>query len=352
MLPLIEDEFGVTHGKAASILAVNGVGYGLSLFFAGSLASFLGPKKSILLATILSGVTMLLFSFARSFELYYVLAFVLGVALGVYMPSVIPLITDHYEERLWSNAIGIHGSAPSVSVFLAPFIALGILAILPWRAVFALPGIVFLFCALIFYFVTDEVTLGKEKHFFIGSLLKQRAVWVMGIIWIFSAGANIGLYLVIPLYLVKELSLNIDYANTIFGFSRLGGAILTIIAGFFVDRFSLKKACFFLVLCTGILTMLLAISSVKWTPLCLFLQACISPAIFPVGFVTIAKLFNREQRGHATGFVVSIGMVGTGLVPYLVGLSGDYWSFRIGIFLVGILTALSSGLLYTLKELE
>jgi len=352
VLPLIEDEFVVTHGRAASILAVSGIGYGLSLFFAGTVASFLGPKKSILLSTILSGVTMLLFSLARTFEVYYVLAFILGVALGVYMPSVMPLITDHYEERLWSKAIGIHGSAPSVSVFSAPFIALGILSLLPWRAVFVLPGIVFLLCGLLFYFVTDEVTLGKEKHFFIGSLLKQRAIWVMGILWIFSAGANIGLYLVIPLYLVKELSLNIDYANTIFGFSRLGGAILTIVSGFFVDRFSLKRACFFLVASTGILTMLLAISSVRWTPLFLFLQACISPTFFLVGFVALAKLFDRDQRGHATGFVVSIGILGTGVVPYVVGLSGDYWSFRIGIFLVGMFTALSSGLLYTLKELE
>ena len=174
----------------------------------------------------------------------------------------------------------------------------------------------------------------------------------MGIIWIFSAGANIGLYYIIPLYLVKELSLDMDYANTIFGLSRLGGAVLTIAAGFFVDRVSLKKACFVLVLATGIFTVLLALSNVRWTPVFLFLQACISPTFFVVGFVVVAKMFNQEQRGQATGFVVTIGMIGTGLVPYFLGLSGDYYSFRVGILVLGILTALSSGLLYTLKELQ
>jgi MFS family permease len=134
--------------------------------------------------------------------------------------------------------------------------------------------------------------------------------------------------------------------------SRLGGAILTIVAGFFVDRFSLKRACFVLVLATGILTMLLGVSGARWVPVSLFLQACISPTVFPVGYVAVAKMFGKEQRGQATGFVITIGMIGTGLVPYLLGLSGDYWGFRVGIFVLGILTALSSGLFYTLKELE
>jgi MFS transporter, NNP family, nitrate/nitrite transporter len=352
VLPLIEDEFVVSHAKATSIFTVNGIGYTLSLFLSGTFASLLGPRKSILLATVVSGVALLLFPLVRIFEFYYVLAFVLGMSLGVYMPSVIPLITDYYEERLWSNAIAIHGSAPSVSIFLTPFVAVAILAFFPWRAVFILPGLVFLVCAVIFYFVTDDVTLGKEKNYFLGSLFRQRPIWAMGIVWIFAAGANIGLYFVIPLFLVKELSLDMDYANTIFGLSRLGGAILTIVAGFFVDRFSLKRACFVLVLATGILTMLLGVSGARWVPVSLFLQACISPTVFPVGYVAVAKMFSKEQRGQATGFVITIGMIGTGLVPYLLGLSGDYWSFRVGIFVLGILTALSSGLFYTLKELE
>jgi len=42
----------------------------------------------------------------------------------------------------------------------------------------------------------------------------------------------------------------------------------------------------------------------------------------------------------------------TGLVPYFLGLSGDFGSFRIGIFVLGVLTAMSSGLLWLLRDLE
>ena len=352
VLPIVEDEFAVSHSQAASIFTVTGLGYALSLFFSGTYASLLGPRRAILFATAVSGIMLLLIPFVRVFELFYVLGFILGVSLGAYIPSVIPFITAYYAEDVWGKAIAVHGSAPSVAVFLTPFIALAILSFLPWRGVFVLPGVAFLCCTLIFFFISRGATLGKGKDVFLASLLKSKAIWIMGIVSLFAAGANIGLYYIIPLYLVKELYLPMDYANSIFGISRLGGAVVTIVAGFFVDRISLKKVSFGLVFATGILTILITLSGAKWIGLFLFLQASISPAFFPFGYVAVARLFNQEQRGQAAGFVITIGMIGTGLVPYFLGLSGDLASFRLGIFVLGICTALSSGLLYFLKELK
>lgn len=99
VLPLIEDEFVVTHARATSIFTVNGIGYTLSLFLSGIFARLLGARKSILLATIVTGIALLLFPLVRTFELYYALAFVLGMSLGVYMPSVIPLTTDFHVPK-------------------------------------------------------------------------------------------------------------------------------------------------------------------------------------------------------------------------------------------------------------
>jgi MFS family permease len=352
VLPIVEDEFAVSHAKAASIFTVTGIGYALAVFFSGTFSRLLGPRKSILFATATSGLMLLLIPLVRVFELFYVLGFIMGVSLGAYIPSAIPFITAYYAEHVWGKAIAVHGSAPSVAVFLTPFIALGILSFLPWRSVFLLPGLAFLACAVIFFFISGDTTLDKGKQVFLASHLRSRAIWIMGIVSLFSAGANIGLYYIIPLYLVKELYLPMDYANSIFGISRLGGALITILAGFFVDRISLKKVSFGLVLATGILTILITIAGPRWIGLFLFLQASISPAFFPVGYVAVAKLFDQEQRGQATGFVITIGMIGTGLVPYFLGLSGDLASFRIGIFLLGICTALSSGLLWFLRELK
>jgi MFS family permease len=352
ILPLIEDEFGVAHARATSILTFIALGYGTSLFFSGAFAGLLGSRKSILLSTAVSGAVFLLIPTVTIFQVLYPLGFVQGMAAGLYLPSMIPLITDYYEEKLWGKAIAVHGSAPSLAILAAPFIALFLLTFFEWRGVFLLLGSAMCLCALAFYTVTSEVETGRTESYFLGTILKRRAFWIMGTVWIFAAGCNLGLYLVIPLYLIKELAVDMENANLILGMSRLGGAILTILAGLFVDRLSLKRSAFVLVLLSGIFTVLSAVKNILLVKVFLFLQATVSPTVFPIILVAVPKLFGKEERGQATGFIVTLGMIGTGVIPYLLGLSGDHLSFRFGIFVLGTATACCSGLLFFLKELE
>lgn len=351
ILPLIEDEFGVTHATATSIFSFISVGYAVSLFFSGALGRVFGYRRLIFLSALLSGGVFCLIPAVRVFPILYPSCFVLGIAAGLYLPSVIPLITDYYEERLWGKVIAAHGSAPSVAVFAAPFIALFLLSFVSWRGAFAVLGVITFLSAVIFYFITDEIRTEKAKSYFIFHILKRREFWIMGIVWVFSAGCNLGLYLVIPLYLVKELSMDMEHANAIFGASRFGGAVLTLLAGFFVDRFSLKKSLFLLMFFSGILTMLLTVRDMRLVKVFLFVQATVSPVAFPIGMVAIPKLFQKEERGHATAFIITLGMIGTGVIPYLLGLSGDLLTFRFGILMLGVLTALCAGFVLMLKEL-
>jgi MFS family permease len=174
----------------------------------------------------------------------------------------------------------------------------------------------------------------------------------MGTLWIFCSGCVLGLYFVLPLYLVKELGMTVQYANSIFGLSRIGMVLIAIAAGFFVDRLNLKKSLFLIVLFTGLMTILLATKDIRWINTLLFVQATISGAFPPLTLVAISRMFDRETRGQATGFIVTVGMVGTGIIPYLIGLTGDLASFRLGIFLLGACTVLASSLLFFLDELR
>ena len=166
-------------------------------------------------------------------------------------------------------------------------------------------------------------------------------------------GSSLGLYFVTPLYLVKELRLDVSYANTIFGISRIATAIAAISVGFYVDRFNLRKTLFLIVFLGGLLTVALGLSSVQWIAVVLFVQALVVVGFFPVAFVAIARIFDRESRGQAVGFVATLNVLfGSGVIPYLLGLSGDFVGFRFGICLLGIMTTLASSLVYVLKELK
>ena len=120
-----------------------------------------------------------------------------------------------------------------------------------------------------------------------------------------------------------------------------------------MGRFNLRKIMFIVMFITGALTVLMGLVSVRYIGIVLFLQAFFVTAFFPAGLIAIAKTFSREMRSLATGIILAVS-IGSGgeIIPYLLGVSGDTISFRLGITILGILRALSSRLIFNLKELE
>jgi len=351
IMPLIEDEFIISHAKASSIVALNSLGYAISLFLSGIFSGLVGYKRSIITSLLISTCVFFFIPFVRQFSYLSLCAFTLGLSTGIYLPSIIPLITHYFEEKTWGKAIAIHDTAASVSIFSAPFIALFLLNFFAWRGIFYVFSVAFILCTLLFYFFTSEVKTQKTRENIFVALMKEKSLWIMFIIWSFSTSANLGIYFVIPLYLTKELGIDIGYANKIFGLSRIGGIAVAIMTGFIVDRFSLKKTIFFLMLTTGLLTLFLAFKDIRIIQASLFFQAACASGFFPIGLVAISRIFKGSQRSMATGFIVTIAIIfGTGIIPYGLGLAGDLVSFRFGIFLLGLLVAGASTFTFLLKS--
>jgi hypothetical protein len=83
------------------------------------------------------------------------------------------------------------------------------------------------------------------------------------------------------------------------------------------------------------------------------LQAVLVTGFFPVGLVAIARMFSREMKSMATGFILTMAIaLGVGVIPYFLGISGDLVSFKFGIAIFGILVTLSSGLVFYLKGFQ
>ncbi len=353
LMPLIEDEFAIRHARASSFFMFNALGYGAALLLAGTYAGQYGYKRSILVSIILAACAFFLIPFVNSFTLLCVISVVLGLATGIYLPSVIPMITAYYNRRTWGKAIAIHDSAASVSIFAAPFIVLFLMQYISWRQIFDVFGVLSLVCAGLFYIAAQEVKVPPPDHRVHGNLFRSLSLWMISLLWIFASGANLGVYFILPLYLVKELHMDGGHANELFGFSRVGGVFVAIFVGFVVDRFSLKKTMFWLMLTTGILTVCLTFTGGRALEIFLYLQAAVGFGFFPVGLVALSRLFPESLRGRATGYVVTLGVVfGLGVIPYLLGLAGDHFSFRSGILIMGFLAMLSSLLTVFLRNLD
>ncbi len=351
VLPFIEDEFHISHAKASSIFIFQSLGYGISIFFSGLFSGTFGYKRSIIVSLIVSAFMFLLVPFTESFNVLYALSFIIGLATGIYIPAVIPFITAYYEEKLWGKSIAIHDSSASIGVLGVPIIALFLLQFFQWRGIFSVLGAVFILAAVIFYFLFDELKVEKANKTDLHNFIRREALWTMSIIWIFAASNSLGIYSITPLYLTKELHLDIGYANTIFGISRLGGCVAAIGSGFLASRLSIRKIMASTLVISGVFTIFLALAGVRFIGLALFLQATFIYGFFPAGYIALSRMFEMNIRSIAIGFISGCGViVGWGITPYLLGLSGDLLSFKFGILMLGIGTIMASRLVHLLKE--
>ena len=345
ILPLIEDTLSISHGEAGGLFTSLAMGYSLALLLVGRFASVWGYRRTVVYGFVGTGLVFLGLQWAESYLTFHILFFLLGIATGTYIPSILPIITETYESRHWGKALGIHDSAASLSIFSIPIlVALG-LHFLSWRTLLLLLGAASLLLPVYFWKVSIEPKHETSQQGSpVADLFKRRPIWIIGLLWIFAAGSCLGVYSILPLYLIKERGIDFHFANTLFGISRVGGVFVSIFIGFLTDRFGYR---FMLILClvtTGLSTIGLALSStLPMILVTLILQATLSVGFFPAGLAALSNLTPLSERSMAIGVAVSIGMIfGMGFTPLLLGIIADHLSFQVGILWLGILTTFSS----------
>jgi len=349
ILPLIEDEFLVRHAKATALVSLFALGGAISAFGSGVFAGRIGYKRFILGCLAASVMVFLLIPHVRTFSQLAVLLFVLGFVWGIYFPCVIPIVTSHFAPSVWGRALAIQDSGASLSALAAPLLATLMLKFVSWRQFFYVFAAAYVVSGAAFLFFAKEVKVEGRLTGSLRNLLKGRSVWILAIMWIFASGALWGVYQVTPLYFTKELSLSVQYANTIFGLSRLGGVVFGVTMGFVVDRFNLKKSMFIVMFLTGLFTMLIGHTNLTIVEIAMFFQGTAIMGFFAVGLMAISRTFRMEERSTASGLLTTVAAVfGSGILPYLFGLAGDHLSFRFGMLVFGALVILASGLVYFL----
>jgi MFS family permease len=235
-------------------------------------------------------------------------------------------------------------------VFGAPLLAILLLKFLSWRQIYYTFAAAYVFTGVLFLLFSNEVKVERRLKGYLWNTLKSPSLWILAIIWTFATGAFMAVYQVTPLYLTKELSFSGQYANTIFGLSRIGGVIFGVIMGFAADRFDLKKGMFIVLCVTGVFTMLIGHRNLIIVQIALFLQGTAIMGFFATGLMAISRMFRMEERSIAAGVVSTVsGVFGSAVLPYLFGLAGDHVSFRFGMLTFGALVVLASGLVYFLR---
>jgi predicted MFS family arabinose efflux permease len=353
LLPVIEDELGISHALAGSVFTFLAVGYTITLLLSGLLSPRIGYKRSIVLGFAISVTAVFCLKYAATYHALVTASLFIGLGAGIYLPSAIPLVTVIFGRRNWGKAIAFHDTAATFSILAIPILTAFALRFFYWRDIFVILGAACLIVLISFWAFSPDPRPQEESGAGFSRLLGRRDFWIIAILWIFGASNGLGLYNVIPLFMVKERGMDLEMANTILGLSRVGGLLMVIMAGFLVDRYGVKRILFLALVSTGLSTMGLAVAQgFRLLVAMLMVQATVSSLFFPAALVGISKLTNFNERSIFTGGTIAMGVVvGVGITPVMLGAVADVWNFQTGILVLGVITTLSCIVLRDLQRI-
>lgn len=352
LLPTVEKELAISHKQAGLLFFLISAGYLTGLLSSGFVSSRSTHRRTILLSSAGVGISLLGVSLVTEMWAMQIGLIALGLASGFYMPSAIATITSLIDRRHWGKAIAIHELAPNLAFFLSPFVAELFLRWGSWRAALGCLGTLSLIACAIFSrsgrggdFPGQSPASGA-----VGELIRLPTFWLMILLFGLGVSSTVGIYAMLPLYLVTERHLEPSWANTIVAFSRAHGPILGMLGGWASDKLGAKQTIVISMMFTGVMTLLLGLISDRWISAVVLLQPLLAVWFFPAAFAAVAMIAPASSRNLAVGFTVPFGfLIGGGAIPTFIGAMGDAGSFANGLMITGALIGAGALLSLLLK---
>ncbi|MFB3886605.1 MAG: nitrate/nitrite transporter [Thermodesulfobacteriota bacterium] len=340
LMPTVEEELKIGHEEAGFLFFLISLGYCLMLLGSGLISSRFTHRRTIIFSSLAVGGALLIAGLSSNLWGIRFGFLLVGMAAGIYMPSGIATITGLVSSRDWGKAMGVHELAPNLSFMAAPLIAEVLLRTYSWQGVLIVIGIASMASSGIF------ACFGKGGDFrgeppnarVIRSILTEPSFWIMIFFFALGVAGTLGVYSMIPLYLVSERGMDRTWVNTLFGLSRvlmIGGGLF---AGWMTDRMGLKRTLKAVFLSTGLVTALLGMASDSWIIILIFIQPLLASCFFPAGFAALPRMGSARFKNVAVSFTIPFGyLLGGGAIPAGLGFIGEAGSFSLGFAILGSL---------------
>jgi NNP family nitrate/nitrite transporter-like MFS transporter len=321
----------------------------------GSLGDSLGRTRSMALSVLCySGFTLACY-FAESLWSVQLAMIVLGFCAGLNQPSVVATTAAIVRREDWGKALSIQQMGPRLTYVIAPFLAVGLLAVFSWQTSLAVLGVFMALCGIAFLFWGNcGGFAGTPPN---PSLLRivfgTRSFWIMVVLLALGIGAQAGLYTMIPLYLTSERGFTSAQANLILGLAGIAPLVTAFLAGWLTDRMGEKRALLLFMVLTGATAIVVGSVSGAALVASIIVLSTLSACFFPPAFSALSRIVQPNLRNLAAGFGPPIAfMLGGGLLPLALGYMGQAYTIGLGIVLTGAAVALGAFVVLGLRLLD
>lgn len=338
LMPAIEKDLMIGHGQAGTFFFFVSAGLFISLLLSGAVNSMISHRSTIVLSSTVLGIALMAMALTRDVWQIYLCLFLWGMAGGLYLPSGIATLTRRIDPAHWGKALAVHELAPNVSFVAVPILVEVLFRWFSWRGIPAFFGAAAVLMGLVFarygkggMFRGETPNLETYR-----SLFRNPSFWVMILLFTVGITGTLGIFTMLPLYLVSERGMERELANNLIGLTRIPCIFVPFLGGWIADRMGARQTIFGVLVLAGLVTVLLGLAPDSWIVPILFLQPVVAVCFFPAGFAAIASIGPASQRNYAVSLTsASSLLLGAGVVPVGLGLLGDHASFAAGISLAG-----------------
>jgi predicted MFS family arabinose efflux permease len=318
---------GLSPSQIGLMIAVQNVGFGLSVWLTGALADTLPKPRLLMVGSLVLAVSFLTFYVSPLFWLNLIVMFLIGVGIGSYEGTTDAMLFDLHEER-----------APFYININHLFVTIGSLVIavyliflqMNWRVSLVQSGVAVLCLAVFFAFVLLPPSKWKQPSYRqrMRVLSSSHLVALLFAATILAVGTELGTVGILSTFLAdvrgfSEFASKMGLVVFLAGMA-IGRLVIGSIAG--VDRVPRYAALLF-GLAVIFLTVLFFIPLEVGTYLVVFLAGFSMSALLPL-MLSYAGTRFREMSGTVMGTIKVAIPIGGALLPFAMSLVAKGSSFQ------------------------
>ena len=353
-MPLISKEFSLSPEQVGYLFSAFFISYTVFQIPGGYLSDKVGPKKVLLVALVWWSIMTMATGVARTFSQFFIVRVLFGIGEGLQPPCAFKLNSNWFPNQERATANAIFTSACSFGPAIAPSIAVAIIGLWGWHALFYIFGALgFVIMPLLYFFVKnspeEDPDISKEELEYIKSgqteivtqatdseevglmsVLKNRNIVLLALTYFGFMCAFFGLLSWLPSYLVKARGFELVKMGIFSGLPFLALGIAQPFGGWLSDKvFKGKRKIQAMVVNLAAGSVLYGVVVAPTETVAMALLVCtgflVGMAFGPLWAMPMESV-KRSYVGMATGVMNAGGSIGGILSPiiigYLVGMSG------------------------------
>ncbi|MEX2029379.1 MAG: MFS transporter [Anaerolineales bacterium] len=345
LLPTLERDLPMSHDDAGRLFLTLAAGYFIGMLSSPILSRHWGHKRIIAVSCISTGGALFLTRAGTGLTGLHEGMAALGFAAGLYLPSAISTLTGAATPDKWGRIIALHEAAPILAFVSAPLLVEWLGSRMMWRDLLALVGGAAVVIGTVYLWVGPEDAGHAETGWLeTARLLAHRpSFWVIVVLLSLGVASNVGVYSVLPLFLVSGRGLEPGVANGWLSLSFLPALLAVILAGWATDRFGVWKSMAVILFAAGADLVLLGLTHGPGVIPFLLLQPFSAVGFFTPSFAALSAVAQVRSRGLAVALAFPPAyLIGAGVVPSVLGALGNQGKFDLGIASLGSLIVAAS----------